>query len=164
MLFGSEQVNTIQDLKGRSVGITGIGTSEHIFVSSMVAYVGLDPNKDINWAIHPLAESKQLFADGKLDALIAFPPVAQELHAKKIGHVVVDSMMDDPWSQYFCCVATANREFAQKNPVATKRALLKATDICAREPERAAKYMMDKGYTEKYEYALEAMQQIPYNV
>jgi NitT/TauT family transport system substrate-binding protein len=167
VLFGSEPVNTIQDLKGRSVGITGIGTSEHIFMSSMVAYVGLDPNKDINWAINPLAESKQLFTDGKLDAFLAFPPVAQELRAKKIGHVVVDSMMDDPWSQYFCCVVTANQEFAQKNPVATKRALralLKATDICAREPERAAKYMVDKGYTENYEYALEAMQQIPYNV
>ena len=166
VLFGSEQVDTIQDLKGKSVGITGIGTSEHIFVSSMVAYVGLDPNKDINWTIHPLAESKQLFLDSKIDAFLAFPPIAQELRDKQIGHVIVDSMMDDPWSQYFCCVATANREFVQKNPVATKRtlrALLKATDICALEPERAAKFMVEKGYTENYDYALQAMQQIPYN-
>jgi NitT/TauT family transport system substrate-binding protein len=167
VLFGSEQVNTIQDLKGKSVGITGMGTSEHIFVSSMVAYVGLDPNQDINWAVHPLAESKQFFTDGKLDAFLAFPPIAQELRAKQIGHVIVDSMMDDPWSGYFCCVTTANRAFARKNPVATKRtlrALFKATDICAREPERAAKFMVDKGYTENYDYALDAMKQIPYNV
>ena len=45
------------------------------------------------------------------------------------------------WSQYFCCTAAANRDFAQRQPIATKRALraiLKAADVCALEPERAA--------------------------
>ena len=167
VLFGSKGVDTILDLKGKNVAITEIGGSEHVFISIMAAYVGLDPNKDINWITHPVPESKQLFADGKLDAFLAFPPVAQELHAKKIGHVVVDSMMDDHWSKYFCCMIIANRDFAKNNPVATKRgmrAILRATDLCAREPEQAAHFMVDKGFTDNYDYALAAMQQIPYNV
>jgi len=64
--------------------------------------------------------------------------------------VIVNSAVDLPWSQYFCCVVAANREFVRQNPVATKRALraiLKATDICALEPERAAKYIVDNGFT-----------------
>jgi NitT/TauT family transport system substrate-binding protein len=165
-LFGSEGVRTILDLKGKNVAITDIGGSEHVFISSMAAYVGLDPNKNINWITHPVPESKQLFIDGKLDAFLAFPPVAQELQAKNIGHMVVNSMMDKPWSQYFCCMVTANREFVQKNPVATKRALralLKATDIAAREPERAAKLIVERGFTTNYDYALQAMRDIPYN-
>ena len=54
---------------------------------------------------------------------MGFPPDPQELRARKIGHVVVNSNVDRPWSQYFCCVVAANREFVQKYPVATKRAL-----------------------------------------
>jgi NitT/TauT family transport system substrate-binding protein len=64
------------------------------------------------------------------------PPVTQELRAKQIGHVVVNSTIDRPWSQYFCCMIAANREFVRKNPMATKRAvraILKANSLCALE-------------------------------
>ena len=56
---------------------------------------------------------------------------------------MVNSAMDRPWSQYFCCVAIGNREFVQKHPIATKRALraiLKGADLCVSEPDRAARY------------------------
>jgi NitT/TauT family transport system substrate-binding protein len=165
-LFGSDQIRTIADLKGKTVAITELGGSEHIFLSSIAAYLGLDPNKDINRATHPVKESKQLFTDGKIDGFLAFPPLAQELQDKKIGQVMVNSMMDKPWSQYFCCMATASRGFVQNNPVATKhalRAILKASDICALQPEKAARLVVDKGFTDNYDYALEAMQEILYN-
>src|SRR6266540_3785606 len=105
-LFGSDQVRTIADLRGKTVAVTELGGTDHVFLSVFAAYVGLDPNKDINWTAHPVAESKQLFTDGKIDGFLAFPPLAQELEDKKIGHVVLDSMMDKPWSQYFCCLVT----------------------------------------------------------
>ena len=43
-----------------------------------------------------------------------------------------------------------NRDFVRDHPVATKRflrAILKATDICAAEPERAAQRLVDGGFT-----------------
>ena len=107
----------------------------------------------------------QLLAEGKIDAFLGFPPEPQELRAKQIGHVVVNSTLDRPWSQYFCCMVVGNREFVRKHPVATKRALraiLKATDICGREPERAARLLVDKGYTTSYDYALQTLKEIPY--
>ena len=58
---------------------------------------------------------------GKVDAFFGFPPEPQELRAKKIGHVIVNSAIDRPWSQYFCCMLVANREFVRKHPIATKR-------------------------------------------
>jgi NitT/TauT family transport system substrate-binding protein len=76
-------------------------------------------------------------------------------------------MMDKPWSQYYCCMPTARREFVQQNPVATKRALgaiLQAADICYRDPERSAHFLVDRGYTLNYDYALQAMKEIPYGV
>jgi NitT/TauT family transport system substrate-binding protein len=165
-LFGNEGIQSVNDLKGKKVGALQLGGSQHVFLSSMVAYVGLDPRKDINWVTLPATEAIQLFAEGKIDAYLGFPPEPQELRAKKIGHVVVNSMMDKSWSQYFCCMVAANSEFVRKNPVAIKRALraiLKAADIYAHEPERAARFMVDKGFTKNYDYALEAIKHIPYN-
>ncbi len=165
-VFGTDSVRAIRDLKGRTVGVPALNGPHHTFLSSMAAYVGLDPRVDINWHLHNPAESAQLLADQKVDALIGFPPIPQELRAKKIGHVVVSSADDKPWSQYFCCTLAAQSDFVKNNPVAAKRALramLKATDICANEPERVAKHMVDGGYTANYDYALQTMKDIPYN-
>jgi NitT/TauT family transport system substrate-binding protein len=165
-LFGTGEIRAIRDLKGKSVGVPAMGSAHHLFLASMLAYVGLDPRKDINWVTHDTAESARLLADRKVDALMAFPPVPQELRAKNIGHVIVNSGVDRPWSQYFCCMVMANREFVRKHPIATKRALraiLKATDICALEPDRAAQIIVDGGFTKEYRYALQTMKDVPYN-
>jgi NitT/TauT family transport system substrate-binding protein len=129
----------------------------------MAAYVGVDPKRDINFVVHPTADSMQLLAEGKIDALMGFPPVPQELREKKIGHVIVNSGLDRPWSQYFCCIVAAHQEFVRKHPVATKRALraiMKASDFCAAEPELAARLVADKGY--RYDYSLQTMKEISY--
>jgi NitT/TauT family transport system substrate-binding protein len=132
----------------------------------MIAYVGIDPRTEINWVTHPFAESARLLADGKIDAFLGFPPEPQELRARKIGRLIVDSAVDRPWSQYFCCLAYANRDFARRNPVATKRALraiLKATDLCAAEPATAARALVTRGYTREYDYAFDMIKKLPYN-
>ena len=62
--------------------------------------------------------------------------------------MIVNIATDRPWSQYFCCMLFGNREFVRDHPVATKRflrAILKATDMCAAEPERAAQRLVDGG-------------------
>ena len=162
-LFGTERVKAIRDLKGKTVAIPALGSPHHTFLASMVAHVGLDPNRDINFVTHPMSESAQLLAEEKVDALIGFPPVPQELRDKKIGHVIVNSGLDRPWSQYFCCIVAANQEFLRKRPVATKRALraiMKATHFCSSEPERAARIVADRGY--RYDYALRTMNEIRY--
>jgi NitT/TauT family transport system substrate-binding protein len=165
-LFGTNEVRAIRDLKGKTVAVPELGGAHYAFLSSMVVYVGLNPQKDIHWVTHSPAESAQLLAEGKVDALVGFPPVPQELRAKQIGNVIVNSAVDRPWSQYFCCIAAGSREFVRKYPVATKRALraiLKATDVCALEPERAARLIVERGFTPRYDYALQTMQEIPYN-
>ena len=166
-VFGNEKVRHVQDFKGRSVVVTGLESGEHVFISSMLAYVGVNPSRDVNWVIAPsYSECVRFFAEGRADGFLAFPPFAQEARAKKIGRVILDTSRDKPWAQYFCCMATTNREFLSKHPVATKRALraiLKAADICAAEPERVAKFLVEKGYESHYTVALEVLRALPYH-
>ena len=127
---------------------------------------GSTPKTDVNWVTDPKLKPIELFAARKIDAFLGFPPEPQDLRARKIGHPIVNTATDRPWSQYFCCLLGGNREFVRKYPVATKRvvrALLKASDFCASEPERAAQQVVDAGITSNYDYALAAMRELPYD-
>jgi NitT/TauT family transport system substrate-binding protein len=162
-LFANDEVRSIGDLRGKTVAVTDLGGGRHAFLAVVAVHIGLDPRNDMNIVAHPTAEAVQLLAEGKIDAFLAAPPDSQELRAKRIGRVVLDSMMDRPWSQYYCCMVAGNREFVQKHPVATKRALraiLKAVDICAREPERAARFLVANGYAKQFDYAIQAMKEM----
>jgi NitT/TauT family transport system substrate-binding protein len=161
-LFAHEDIRGIADLKGKKVGSLG----GQVLISMMAAYVGLDPKKDLTLVDDPAAKPMDLFAEGKLDAYLALPPEVQELRARKVGHVILRTTVDRPWSQYFCCMLAANREYAARYPVATKRvirAVLKAADLCAGEPELAARLIVESGFTERYDFALEALREIPYD-
>ena len=164
-LFATEDIRSIADLKGRSVGVQALGSSQHVFLASIATYVGLDPLKDINWVTSPSVKPMALFAEGKIDAFLGFPPEPQELRARKIGHVIVNSAVDRPWSQYFCCMLSGNTEFIENNPVASKRvlrAILKTTDLCVSAPSRVAQRLVERGFTARYDYALQTMNDVPY--
>ena len=62
-----------------------LGGPQHVFLSSMAAYVGLDLKEDINWVTHPAAESIQLLAEGKVDALLGFPPTRRNSEQSRLG-------------------------------------------------------------------------------
>jgi NitT/TauT family transport system substrate-binding protein len=165
-LFGTTRVRTIRDLKGKEVAIPGLHSGRHLMLSTMLAHVGLDPRKDVTWVTRPAAESMRLFAEGRIDAYLGFPPEPQELRAKKIGHVVVSTTLDRPWSRYFCCMMVANRDFVRKNPIATKRAvraILKAAEVCATEPGRVAQLLVDRGFAGHDEYVREMLTELPYS-
>jgi len=166
VLFGHKDVHGIAGLKGKTVGVPGFGTGPDLLLSLMAAEVGLDPKKDLRWIADPAEKPKDLFIEGKIDAFLCFPPEPQELRAKQIGRVIFDTAVDRPWSQYFCCMLAGNREFVRRHPVATKRAMraiLKATDLCASEPERAARLLVDGGFTPSYDYALQTLKDVPYD-
>ena len=166
-LFAHDQARSILDLKDRAVGVPpGYATPRHL-VSLMAKFVGLDPDRDIQWVSHPTTDPMDLFIDRKIDAFLASAPEAQELRDRKIGHSIVNSSTDRPWSQYFCCMLFGRTEFVQKYPVATKRvvrAILKTADLCANEPQRVARQMVERGFTPRYDYALQSLQELPYGV
>src|SRR6516162_3369779 len=164
-LFGNESIRSIADLKGKSVGVQALGASQHVFTSTMAAYVGLDPAKDIQWVINPQVKPTELYEKEEIDAFLGFPPEPQDLRARHIGRVIVNSATDRPWSQYFCCMLAGSRDYVSRYPVATKRVLraaLKADEPCGSEPSQAARRMVDRGLTPRYDYALQALSEIPY--
>ena len=167
-LFANDRVHAIRDLKGKRIPMSDVGGGDYLFISTMISYVGLNPHKDVTWISHggSEVESMQIFVEGKADACVLSAPFPEELIARKIGHAVVNTSVDRPWSQYFCCMIAGNRDFVRANPIATKRALraiLKGAEVCAREPQRVARSLVDKGFAKEYEYVAQAIKDIPYS-
>jgi NitT/TauT family transport system substrate-binding protein len=164
-LLASEAIRSVKELKGKSVGLQG---SPPNLLALMAAHVGLNPTRDIRWVTSTDSSVKplELFAEGKIEAFLGFAPEPQELRARHIGHVIVNSAVDRPWSQYFCCMLTGNREYVRRYPVATKRvlrAVLKAADLCATEPARVARNIVDRGFVDQYDYARQTLSELPYD-
>ncbi len=163
-LFGRNDIRALADLKGRTVGVSDDNIEDELLVRVIVGLVGLDPTKDI----HMVSGSPiERFFEGKVDAFLAGPPDLQEVRARNIGHVIVSSIADKPWSQHYCCMLATRAEFARNYPIATKRvlrAILKGADLCASQPAQMAQLLVDSGYATRYDYALQALNEIRYDV
>ena len=107
-LFGTDRVRRFSDLKGKRVAVIGLGSSPHCSSSSMLAYVGLDPRKDIDWVTRP-ARSRWSSSRGqdrrsswasRPSRRSCAPGDRSRRRQQRVG---------PPWSQYFCCMLAANR-------------------------------------------------------
>jgi NitT/TauT family transport system substrate-binding protein len=164
-LFARESVRSVRDLKGKNVGVRAVLAGDHVLLSMIAASVGLDPATDIHWVVQGPRDYADLFAAGEIDAFMTLPPWAQEMHARNVGHVILTTALDRPWSQYFCCMLIGASDFVRRCPIATKRvvrAMLRATDICAAKPDWVAQRLVDRGFTPRYDYARQGLDDVSY--
>jgi len=161
-LIAGDQVAGIPDLKGKRVG-TDANMIGYLLLNVMTAYVGLDPTKDFEIVATP--DAAQSLAEGKIDAFLSSPPQPQIARERKLGHVILSTAIDKPWSQYFCCMLSSTADYADRYPIATKRimrATLKAIDLCTVDPQTVANDAIDIGYSS--DRALQVLSDARYDV
>jgi NitT/TauT family transport system substrate-binding protein len=165
-LFVHDRVRAVSDLKGKRAAVHYLGSGDHMLLSTMLAYVGIDPQQHVTWVTgKDVRNAMDLFAQREADAFLGYAQEPAELRLRKAGRVIVDTAQDRPWSQYFCCMAVVNRGFLERNPVATKRALraiVKAADVCASDPQGVARFLVAKQYETRYPIGLEVMSGVDY--
>jgi NitT/TauT family transport system substrate-binding protein len=154
-LFVTPGIATISDLRGKTIAVNLKSASDQFygFFAILLAFVGVDARTEVNFIEVPpdSAALRDAFLDGRSQAFIAsgqFGPLLRR-NPKNPGKVILDTTMQKPWSQYYCCNLVANRDWARKNPVATKRftrAILRAADEVAKDKPRAAHEYVARGF------------------
>jgi NitT/TauT family transport system substrate-binding protein len=163
-LIANDRIGTVPGLKGKRAGIAELNGVSHLLLMLMAAYVGLDPDRDIEWVTGE--DPLKMLADGEIDAFLATPPQPQLARERKIGHVLIDTAIDRPWAQYYCCMLATSASFAHQYPVATKRvlrALLKSVDLCVSDPEQVARGIVARGFADSYDHALRTLTDARYD-
>ncbi|MDB5321553.1 MAG: cmpC [Phycisphaerales bacterium] len=142
-------IQTIKDLKGKIVGVPGLGTPPFMFATRVMAANGVDPSKDVQWRVYPAGELGLALDRGLVDAVADSEPIGSLLLAQGKVHNIADQAKDAPYKDEYCCAVLVNGTFLTKNPkasAAATRALLKAAKWVSVNPVAAARLSVEKKY------------------
>jgi NitT/TauT family transport system substrate-binding protein len=142
-------IRTIKDLKGKRIGVPGMGTPPFIFANRVMGANGIDPSTDVSWIVYPAGELGLALDKGDVDAVADSEPIGSLLLAQGKVRNVADQAADAPYNQEYCCAVIVNGRFLKANPkttAAATRALLKAAKWVETNPLAAAKLSVERKY------------------
>jgi NitT/TauT family transport system substrate-binding protein len=142
-------LQTVQDLRGKRIGIPGMGTPPFIFVNRVLSAHGIDGSRDVNWRVFPAGELGLALEKGEVDAVADSEPIGTLLLAGGKVRNLVDQATDSPYKDEYCCAVVVNGKFLANNPkaaAAATRALLKGAKWVETNPVAAAKLSVEKKY------------------
>jgi NitT/TauT family transport system substrate-binding protein len=142
-------IRTIQDLRGKRIGVPGMGTPPFIFATRVLGANGIDPKKEITWLVFPAGELGLALDKGEVDAVADSEPIGSMLLASSKVRNIADQAADAPYKDEYCCAVIVNGKFLARNPRATAaatRALLKAAKWVETNPAAAARLSVEKKY------------------
>src|SRR5438067_3402798 len=122
-------IHSIQDLRGKRIGVPGMGTPPFIFASRALGANGIDPSGDVRWIVFPAGELGLALDRGAVDAVADSEPIGSLLLAQGKVRNIADQATDPPYKDEYCCAVLVNGKFLARNPRASAgatRALLKA--------------------------------------
>jgi NitT/TauT family transport system substrate-binding protein len=143
------KINAITDLRGKTIGVPGMGTPPFIFANRVLGARGIDPSKEINWRVFPAGELGLALDKGEIDAIADSEPIGSLLIAEGKVKNIADQAEDAPYKDEYCCAVIVNGKFLRANPkaaAAATRALLKGAKWVEANPAAAARLSVEKGY------------------
>ncbi len=142
-------IKTVKDLRGKRIGVPGMGTPPFIFANRVLGANGIDASKEITWLVFPAGELGLALEKGEVDAVADSEPIGSMLLAQNKVRNVADQALDAPYSTEYCCAVLTNGKFLAKNPkacAAATRAMLKAAKWVEANPAAAAKLSVESKY------------------
>jgi len=142
-------IHSVKDLRGKRIGVPGMGTPPFIFANRVLGANGIDASKEITWLVFPAGELGLALDKGEVDAVADSEPIGSMLLAQGKVRNVADQAADVPYNTEYCCAVLANGKFLARNPKAVAgatRALLKAAKWVEANPAAAAKLSVEGKY------------------
>jgi NitT/TauT family transport system substrate-binding protein len=142
-------IHSVKDLRGKKIGVPGMGTPPFIFANRVLGANGIDPKKDVEWLVFPAGELGLALDKGEVDAVADSEPIGSMLVAQGKVRNIADQAVDMPYKEEYCCAVLANGKFLKKNPnavAAATRALLKAAKWVETNPAAAAELSVKGKY------------------
>ncbi len=138
-----------EQLKGKRIGVPGMGTPPFVFANRALQRYGIDGRKDIEWKVFPVGELGLAIDKGEVDAVADSEPIGSMLLTAGKVRNMLDQAAQEPYKDEYCCEVVANGKWIAKNPktaAAATRAILKGAKWVAENPAAAAKMSVEKKY------------------
>lgn len=144
-------IHKIQDLRGKRIGVPGMGTPPFVFANRVFGTHGVDPGKEITWKVYPAGELGLALKKGEVDAVANAEPIGTLLISQGIARNVegMDEATDMPYANEYCCEIIGNGKWIDANPdsaARATRAILRGAKWVQENPKAAAQLAVDKKY------------------
>ena len=142
-------IKTLNDLKGKRVGVPSMSSSPIIFAKRALADAGIgvsEKNMEVEFIVFSASDLPIALKNGAVDALAMNDPTAAVAQKEFNLHTLVDSAVTKPYSQQYCCTAYVSDNLASSNPEAAAkytRAVQKASAWIQKNQDETAKLQVD---------------------
>lgn len=141
-LIGSKAagVNTLLDLRGRTVGVTDMASPSKNFFSILLAKLGIDPVKEVEWRQYPGDLLGVAVDKGEIQALADGDPLVWR-YTKQSDLVEITNNVCGEFATRTCCLVGLRGSLLRENPAAGKAltaALIESQHAVHADPRAAA--------------------------
>lgn len=143
------KITKVEDLRGKRIGVPGMGTPPFIFANRVLGRNRIDPRTEIEWRVFPSGELGLALDKGEVDAVATTEPIGSLLLAEGKVQNVADLGVDLPYADEYCCSIMMNGKYVDANReacAAATRAILKGAKWVEANPRAAARLSVEKGY------------------
>lgn len=145
MVRNDSPIKTIEDLKGKTVGINGARSSAEIWARLALEKHGLNSQRDVKWVAIPFPSQGEAVRAGQLD-IGAFPQPFAAFEEKRGGLRTVFTSTDGIDRREDLMLLIVTEKFAAQHPDALRAFLadlVKATAFYLDEPKKSHQQLID---------------------
>src|SRR5436305_10060514 len=87
-------IHSIEDLRGKRIGVPGMGTPPFVFANRVLGAHGIDPGKEIDWRVFPASQLGLAVSKAWVDAVANSEPIGSLLLADGKVRNIADQAVD----------------------------------------------------------------------
>lgn len=143
-------IKSAKDLKGKKIGVPGLGTSQAIIVQRALLAAGIGAsadNMEVEFVVIKQSELPLALEKGQVDAISMSDPAASLVVKEGKAKTILDNAVDEEYKNEYCCVLVLRPDFVEKHPEIAKkfvRAMKKGGEFVQGNPDETAKIQIEK--------------------
>lgn len=142
-------IESTADLKGKTIGVTALSSSQHIAALRALNFEGLTGD-DVEFVVYDADSIQQALLNGAVDVIALGDYKAKIMEQEEGAKIIFDTSTDERLKDENCCVLFASKDAIENNKerlVKLVTAIQKASVWIEKNPELAAQIQEAQGYT-----------------
>lgn len=146
--LGDSDIKSTADLKGKTIGVNSLSSSNHIAALRALKYEGLTAD-DVEFVVYDSDTIQQALLNGAVDVIALGDYKAKIMERDEGVRIIFDTSTDPRLKDENCCVLFARNGVIEESPQRLAKictAIQKASVWIANNPELAAEIQVAQGY------------------
>ncbi|MBQ9605450.1 MAG: ABC transporter substrate-binding protein [Firmicutes bacterium] len=149
---GDSDVHSVADLKGKKIGVPGLGAAPAIIVKRSLAKNGIDistASSEVEFSVFSMSDLPSALANGAVDVVAMSDPQGSVAEAEYGLRCIIDTAKDDDYKDEYCCISFVTDDIKTNHPEVAKnftKAIMEASLWVQANPDETAKIQVEKNW------------------